>query len=424
MKPFRNLLKPALFGAVFFFFSFGKTEAQENNYSLAGLKLSDFKNANAIIRQRDLVFEVKSASETSFKVHQVVTLLNQSAEFDKLRLYYDGSTSIKKISGKVYDAFGREIRKVKKDEIQDLSAISSSSIYEDDRVKLVDLALKKFPVTVEFEYEEVTQNELFIYGWDIQPYNTAVQSSTYTLITPEGFDVNYRLFNIDLEPALELSDGKIIRKWKVENLPAVKREPYAPPAIAVLPHLIFAPHEFNFHGYKGSWESWDDFGAFMSDLMAGTRELPENVKQEVRAQLDGLETTQEKVEALYRYLQDNTRYVSVQIDVSGWQPYPAKEVAEKKYGDCKGLSNYMKALLEEAGIEAWPALIYSNSKPNVITEDFVMPAFNHMVLYLPKENQWLECTSNTYPAGYPGWHNQNRKALLITGEGGKLVDTP
>ncbi len=404
-------------------FSFGKINAQEG-YSIADLNLAQLENSNAVIRKRDLVFEIKSATETVFKVHQVVTLLNHRSQFDKLMLYYDGSSSIRKLSGRIYDAMGREIRKVKKDEIRDRSAISSFSIYEDNRVKYVDLALKQFPVTVEFEYEAVDRNELFIPGWDIQPYNTAVQSSTYTLITPEGFDVEFKAFNIQLDVEEEKVDGKIIRKWEVSDLPAIKQEPYAPPAIAVLPMLIFAPNEFYFHGYQGSWSTWDAFGAFMSELMAETRELPETVKQEVRRQLAGKETTAEKVEALYRFLQNNTRYVSVQIDVSGWQPYPAKDVAEKKYGDCKGLSNYMKALLEEAGIEAWPALIYSNSQPNVIPEDFVMPAFNHMVLYLPSENQWLECTSNTYPVGYAGWHNQNRKALLITEGGGRLVDTP
>ncbi len=415
--------QPVFFGLVFLFFSFGKISAQED-YSLAGLDLTLFRDANAIIRQRDLVFEVKPNHETILKVHQVVTLLNKSSQHDKLVLPYDGSSKIRKLSGKIYDSYGKEIRSVSKDEIKDQSAISSSSIYEDRRIKYLDLAIKQLPVTVEFEYEKVSWGELFIENWDIQPYNTAVQSSSYTLITPAGFEVHCKALNIDLTARQETTGGKSIRRWTVQNLPAVRYEPYAPPAMEVLPRLLFAPQTFYFHGYKGSWDNWSAFGTFMSELMAGTSELPTDLKQMVHQQVEGLENPADKVAALYHFLQQNTRYVSVQMDVSGWQPYPVKEVAQKKYGDCKGLSNYMKALLKEAGIEAWPALIWRDNQPNTLPEDFVLPRFNHMLLYLPSENQWLECTSNTYPAGYAGWSNQNRKALLITPEGGKLVHTP
>lgn len=415
---------PAITCLVFFLFSFGKMEAQQEDYSLGAMPPSLLKDASAIIRKRDIVFEINSPTEMVLKEHRVVTLLGSNTGFDKLVLGYDGNSRIRKLSGNIYDLAGQLVRKVQKDEIHDQSAISSYSIYEDNRIKYVDLALSRYPVTVEFTYEKNIWDKTFIPDWDIQPFNTAVQSASYTLIAPVDFKVDWKLFNIDLEVEQTNRDGEVVRKWEVSNLPAIRQEPYAPPPLVVLPHLVFAPHSFSYHGYNGSWESWEAFGAFMSELMNGTRELPEDLKQEVHGLLEGLATTEEKINVLYRYLQQNTRYVSVQIEESGWQPYPAKDVAGKKYGDCKGLSNYMKALLDEAGIEAWPALIYRSAAPNVIPEDFVMPSFNHMILYLPSENKWLECTEKTYPPGYTGWSNQNRKALLITGEAGRLVHTP
>ncbi|MCB0583382.1 MAG: transglutaminase domain-containing protein, partial [Phaeodactylibacter sp.] len=132
----------------------------------------------------------------------------------------------------------------------------------------------------------------------------------------------------------------------------------------------------------------------------------------------------EKITALYRYLQENMRYVSVQLGIGGWRPSSAAYVAENKYGDCKALSNFMKALLREAGITAYPALIAHGRVPYEVKDSFTYPLFNHAILYIPSEDMWLECTSSTFPAGYIGAGNDGRHTLLITPEGGRLKATP
>ena len=129
---------------------------------------------------------------------------------------------------------------------------------------------------------------------------------------------------------------------------------------------------------------------------------------------------------LYNYLQQNSRYVSVQLGVGGWQPFDANYVATNKYGDCKALSNYMIALLKEAGINANYVLIKAGEGEEPIQTDFPETQFNHATVCVPlqKDSVWLECTSQTKAAGYAGTFTGNRFALLVNETGGHIVATP
>jgi hypothetical protein len=170
---------------------------------------------------------------------------------------------------------------------------------------------------------------------------------------------------------------------------------------------------------------WKEFGKFVFDLKQGRDELPPDVKARVHQIADPLPTVEEKIAALYHYLQKNTRYISIQLGIGGFQPFDAKFVAQKAYGDCKALTNYMFSLLKEAGIRSHYSLVCAGKYDTYLNVDFPSQQFNHVILSVPlsKDTAWLECTSQTLPAGYLGDFTGNRQALLITEEGGKLVNT-
>lgn len=384
------------------------------------------EDANSVIRNEVNVFKVKSTSEGEFYFRQVVTILNEKSGANVFYVYYDKDSKVTQMKATLYDVLGAKVRKIKPTEIQDRSLIADFSVYQDDRYKRLEVKHSTYPYTIEIEYEMNLKGMGFITyrDWRIQSFRQSVEKSSYVIEVPKKQQFSYKALNFEGEPTVGQRTGHDIYSWNVANLAAIEKEPYGPKSTDVLPALYLSPDEFKIDSYVGSMKSWQQFGEFMNQLLEGQDELPAEMKAEVNKIAASAESDKEKIDRLYAYMQENMRYVSVQLGVGGWQPFSAEYVSTKKYGDCKALSNFMMAMLKEVGIASYPVLIRSGNLNYEVEEDFTTPSFNHMVLHVPSEDYWLECTSDNYPPNYIGASNTNRNVMLVTPEGGKLVKTP
>jgi hypothetical protein len=395
-------------------------------YSALHIPDTLLKNASEVIRMEEYHFKAKSEEQGVMKYKKVITLLNKKCTSDQWAEYYDSASKIKKMTARIFDASGQLIRSVHKDEIEDYSAVSDFSIYEDDRVKVLELKHSEYPYTVELEYEQVVSGVSFAVfpDWQVQGYNQSVEHASFTIEMPQGIDLHYKMLNSNLEPSVQASDGYKTYRWEVNHLKAIPAESYSPSSFHILPYLMTAPSQFKINQYTGGMSNWEGYSSFVHKLYVGRNELPKPIVAEVQAIAAKGTTEREKIELLYQYMQQNMRYVSVQLGIGGWQPFSASYVSENKYGDCKALTNFMHSILSEVGITSHPALIRSGQLYYEVEPEFTTPFFNHVILYVPSEDMWLECTSNYYPAGYIGKSNSGRNTLLVKPGGGHLKATP
>lgn len=172
--------------------------------------------------------------------------------------------------------------------------------------------------------------------------------------------------------------------------------------------------------------SWKNFGDWMNKFYVKNSELSGERKSFYTNLVGGAKTEIEKAKILYSYMQANMRYVSIQLGIGGIRPFPASFVDEKKYGDCKALSNYLRSALSAVGVKSNVVIIQGSLTPRTVLEDFPADYFNHVILCIPQttDSIWLECTSSTLPFAQLGPFTENRKALMVTDEGGVLVNTP
>lgn len=412
---------------VFFFTC--RSFAGDGEYAVSRIPLRLLIDANVVKRMAHSEYEILSLTRMKLYEKFAITIMNERGDkFASFVKYYDKLRSIKSIDGKLFDKDGREIKGVKNKEIEDYSAVSSISLMEDSRVKVHDFHYRNYPYTVEYEVVTEFSTTYIMPDWFPQSsFNYAVEKAEMSIVAPEWYNVKYKMFNYHAgEPVVTQEKSNRVFKWSISNLPAVTDE-YAAPDFAYRTTCVFlSPQEFEIEGHKGSLTSWKDMGLFQLSLNMGRDKLPENIKQQVHSVINGSQDEKEKIRRLYEYMQKNTRYISIQLGIGGWQPFDAGYVAKNSYGDCKALSNYMYSLLKEAGIKSYYTKIKAGRGDYFFLPDFSANQFNHIILCVPlaKDTMWLECTSQTLPAGYLGDFTCDRYALLVKEDGGTLVRTP
>jgi hypothetical protein len=402
--------------------------SQEISYSVLDIPANLKENANAVIRFNQIDIAVLSQRRMIIKQKRVITVLNDYGLHSiNAAEYYDKNRKIVKIEAKVFDAFGKEIKSIKKRDFKDVSVGDGFSVFTDNRMLYLDYTPINYPFTVLYESEMETSNTAFIPNWSpLEGYFLSAQKTIFNLSYPKelGFQKKETNFS-DQFPIVRTETANSI-KYSAENITALKSEENSPDFVMIVPSVYLKVQKFNLEGIDGEASDWEGFGKWYYDsILSGTDELTVETQDKIKA-LVGTEKDPVKIaKIIYHYVQGKTRYVSIQVGIGGFKPMLAKDVDRLGYGDCKALVNYTRALLNVVGVPSYYTIVYAGSNKKGLHEDFASVQGNHIILALPtnKELIWLECTSQIQPFGYQGDFTDDRNVLMVKPDGGELVKT-
>ncbi|SFU08535.1 Transglutaminase-like superfamily protein [Algoriphagus locisalis] len=341
-------------------------------------------------------------------------------------VFYDKLNEIENVEIEITDpASGKTIEKVKTKDMTDAAIYSTSSIFDDNRHKYFEVKSSKFPVQVTVKIETKSSSNFQLSDWvPVHRYNQKVLKSSLTVVYPEHIGLRYKAVNLLGERTEKTVDNKVEMTWVEKDLPVQK-----PDLKKEDDHkLLLAPIGFAMGEYVGKMEDWSGLAAWQYKLNEERKALPADFEAKLKNMVANASGEYEKIQILYEYLQKNYRYVSIQLGIGGWQTMPAEDVVKYAYGDCKGLTNLMQAMLKAVGISSNYTLVQAGNNAEDIEVDLPSNQFNHVILQVSmKDGQspvWLECTSNSLPAGFLGDFTKNRHVLVIDGQGGYLTKTP
>lgn len=408
------------------------------------------KDANSVVTDARTEILCKSMTQSVEKESRTITILNRKGLEDAA--FYCGCDmfrSLQKFSGEIINASGQTVRKIKKSDLQ--KSEYSSSLTTDDYFYYYECNYPSFPFTVKYEWEMKCNNGLIGYSTFIPQTNfsQAVEKATYRIELPAGQGCRYRELNTqETETTNKGIEGQITESKGTEGqgiqvkestgaegqqiievtalkLPPILKEPFGPSFAELFPRVYFAPSAFKYDKSEGDLSTWQKYGEWQYKLLDGRDLLTEPFRAKLHELTANCSTDREKVKAVYDYLAKTTRYVSIQLGIGGLQPIAATDVCRTGFGDCKGLSNYTRAMLKELGIPSTYTVI-STTNERLLPDFSSANQMNHVILQvpLPQDTLWLECTNPQLPFGYVHQGIAGHDALLIEPAGGRIHRLP
>lgn len=191
-------------------------------------------------------------------------------------------------------------------------------------------------------------------------------------------------------------------------------------------------------------DSWAGVARWYRGLLEGLPRTSPTLERQAQDLLAGLPSAAERstarrtqLEVLVDFVRRKVRYVAVEVGIGGYRPTPSSETLERLWGDCKDKSFLLIDLLNQAGIEAYPALIRLDEDDRIL-DAFPNPfGFNHLIAAVPVEGLqvtaadpvadgflFIDPTQTTGSARYLHRAVQDQHALVVTPSESRLVRTP
>lgn len=261
-----------------------------------------------------------------------------------------------------------------------------SDILNGNVTALVVLEDVRLGDTIDYAISGVVQSQLWpgeyfdsmASGWSVP-----IGENRYRLIWPATKPLFTKKYLTDIEPIVTQEGEWKEYRWIISDPDPLQGDDAVPAWVYSWPAVTISS--------MNSWEQVQDWAAPYYDV---DQSLPKDFEQQVKAIRKKFRDPKERLTEALRLVQDNIRYVGIEIGLGSHVPRQPAEVVRRGYGDCKDKSVLLVAVLKKLGIKAWPALTDIDEGPGLPNYLPSPYAFDHVIVKAEIKGDvfWLDPT--------------------------------
>lgn len=412
-------------------------EAPQWMHSLRNVPLPTYdEKTDAVLLYSEEVVTVTSADKLKRVKREAYKILRPAGrEYGVLQVRLDSLTKIVGMKGWCIPAEGKDYEVREKDATETSYRSAGGSLYPDLKLRLLQIPAPDPGNIIGYEYE-VEENLISLQdGWYFQE-EIPVLESHYSLRLPAGWKYKSSWLN---SPEVPLASEQ--PEWVVKDVKPIRREDEMPPWRGVAGQMLVSLIPPTNVGTKAFF-TWQEMGKWYLNLTSDRIEASPGIKQKTGELTAAAKTTLDKLKAIGRYVQEDIRYVAIELGIGGWQPYPAASVFENRYGDCKDKATLVRSMLRELGLETYHVVI-NTTRGSITPSTPAHHGFNHAIVAIklpdevdgpslvatikhPKYGRILffDPTDVLTPFGQIAGSLQANYALVVFPDGGELLELP
>lgn len=260
-----------------------------------------------------------------------------------------------------------------------------------------------------------------------------VLKSELKISFPKDFQVKYIIRGDDKKQIQFTQDtrrNEIVYTFTANNVASSNAYSDAPAAAYYTPHVIFY-----IEGYKNEKGESISYLRDLNDLYRLNYSFIAGINKEIRPELKQLvdsltgtaKSKEEKAKKIYRWVQNNIKYVAFEEGMEGFIPRDANLVCNRRFGDCKDMASILTVMLNAAGVPAYYTWIGTRHIPYRYTEVPTPIVDNHMICTINLDGKFifLDGTDPTCIFGIPSGGIQGKEAFLSMNEKEyKILEVP
>ena len=306
------------FFSIILFFAASAIAVAQEVWRASDIADSLKREAYSVVRDYKAVVTASSQKSMIVHYHRVVTILNKKGEDHALwNCTTDDFSQLTSFSGKIYDEQGKVRQKLKRSDVH--TSQYSEHLATDNQKNYVEPPVMDYPYTIEYDWEVKSSNGYVEYDFFSPVWydRQALEKASFKVTVPTGTKIRYMSLPHEQNPQ-KFEDGKNdVYVWNMPPMRCLIDEEYDDHSMYICPSVIAMPYEFVFGESSGILDTWENKGKWFHQLAEGRGNLLPADKQKVKELTASCTSDKEKIAALYKYLEDKTRYVSIQLGIGG-----------------------------------------------------------------------------------------------------------
>jgi transglutaminase-like putative cysteine protease len=264
-----------------------------------------------------------------------------------------------------------------------------SKIYDGSLTAYLSLSDIRLGDIIEYSYTIKGRNPIFnnkYFTTFDMAYSSPVAIIYNKIVSPSNRKLNFKtLGKLDIKPVITTQNNLISYEWKTNCNEPLDFEENVPTTYNPFPIVDIT--EYN------SWEEVVNWGTAIYQFNSP---ISKKLKNRIEELTKDKASIDDKIVAIFRFVQNEIRYMGFEIGVNSHQPHEPNKVFENRFGDCKDKAYLFCRMLKEIGVNAYPNLVNTYTMANVTN---VLPSpghFNHVTVCVELNNltYWLDPTSS------------------------------